>query len=110
MLRMLSQLGAAQELRPMDRWLLYATVVLHRIRRLSAHHLFPHWGLVEKHQREIRKHPKTTRKKQNKQNRLKERPIYALSPSTAVYGKTELSVPLHAFTAGKTSQNNMKIE
>ena len=87
MLRMLSQLGAAQELRPMDRWLLYATVVLHRIRRLSAHHLFPHWGLVEKHQREIRKHPKTTRKNRNKQNRLKERPIYALSPSTAVYGK-----------------------
>jgi len=65
---MLSQLGAAQELRPMDRWLLYATVVLHRIRRLSAHHLVPLWGLVEKHQREIRKHPKTTRK--NKINRI----------------------------------------
>ena len=61
MSQMLSQLGAAQvaatnEQNNWDRWLLYATLVLHRIRRLSAHHLFPYWSLVEKHQdREIRK-------------------------------------------------------
>jgi hypothetical protein len=41
---------------------------------------------VEKHQREIRKHPKTTRK--NKINRIDlKRDPSMLSPSTAVYGK-----------------------
>ena len=40
---------------------------------------------------------KTTRKNGNKQNRVEERPIYALSPSKAVYGKLSclcMSTPL----------------